>query len=138
MNETVIRYKLESLQRCIERIQQKSVISKNEFLSDIDAQDVVILNLERAVQLCVDITGILLSEKNIEMPSTMRAVFEVAGTNKLLSLELTEKMTRAVGFRNLAVHQYQKLDISFVYDIGKSAVTDLRNFMAEVSQLFTT
>ena len=57
MVATVIEEKLESLRRCLARIRQRRPDSAQALLNDADAQDILSLNLVRAVQLCVDIAA---------------------------------------------------------------------------------
>ena len=55
MDKDVINNKIESLMRCVERIRTHIPSSVEELESDFDMQDIIILNLERAVQICVDV-----------------------------------------------------------------------------------
>ena len=61
MNSVVIASKLESLRRCLDRIKSKKPKSLDQLLEDIDMQDILALNLERSIQLCVDIANQCLS-----------------------------------------------------------------------------
>ena len=51
----VVRRKLESLRRCIVRIEEKRPVSVEILKTDYDIQDIISLNLERAIQISVDI-----------------------------------------------------------------------------------
>ena len=62
MNRAIIAQKLESLGRCLERLRHKAPSSLSELENDVDLQDIVSVNLERAVQICVDIASILLAD----------------------------------------------------------------------------
>lgn len=55
MDREVVEQKLESLRRCINRIETKCPVDAATLVADIDLQDVVSLNLSRAVQISVDI-----------------------------------------------------------------------------------
>lgn len=61
MDWTVIEQKLESLRRCLRRVQEKCPPDVDTLVKDIDAQDILTLNLTRAVQLCVDIGAHLIT-----------------------------------------------------------------------------
>ena len=58
MNFIVIKTKLESLRKCLHRNETKKPESLEDLIQDIDAQDIIALNLERFVQLCVDIANL--------------------------------------------------------------------------------
>lgn len=49
MDHDVIARKLDSLSRCVIRIESKRPADARELVSDIDLQDIISVNLERAV-----------------------------------------------------------------------------------------
>ena len=55
MDRVVIHQKLESLRRCLARILSKQPISLGMLQKDYDQQDIVSLNLTRAVQMALNI-----------------------------------------------------------------------------------
>jgi len=65
MDREVIEQKLESLRRCVLRIQDKCPPSAEGLVDDVDLQDILSLNLSRAVQLCVDISAHIIARKSI-------------------------------------------------------------------------
>ena len=64
MDRAVVEQKLESLRRCVLRIESKAPPTAEVLASDFDLQDIISLNLSRAVQLAVDIGAHLISELN--------------------------------------------------------------------------
>src|SRR5207249_12175937 len=54
MDPDLISEKLESLRRCVQRVQKKCPATPEELMEDPDLQDIISLNLTRAVQLSVD------------------------------------------------------------------------------------
>ena len=53
MDKRLVAEKLDSLFRCIERIESKRPAKKEILADDLDLQDIIAVNLERAVQLTV-------------------------------------------------------------------------------------
>ena len=43
-------------------------------------------------------------------------------------------MRRAVGFRNIAVHGYENLNITIVYKIATDHLSDFRGFAMQIEQ----
>ena len=74
MNSLVIVSKLESLRRCLDRITSKKPESLDQLLEDIDIQDILALNLEHSIQLCVDIANHILSSLD-DSPAMSMAEF---------------------------------------------------------------
>ena len=62
MDREIVEQKLESLRRCLQRIETKCPADAATLVADFDLQDIVSLNLSRAVQLTVDIGAHLIVE----------------------------------------------------------------------------
>lgn len=128
MNPDLIRTKLETLRRCLARLREKTPPSVDALLDDIDAQDIICINLERAVQSCVDITVHLLADYDEPAPQSMASTFLTLHRRGVLTDDLAHQMMKAVGFRNIAVHEYANLDWQIVYGIVTERLDDFAAF----------
>lgn len=133
MDREVIDEKLESLRRCVERVRQKTPRSAQALLDDPDAQDIVTLNLTRAVQLCVDIGAHLIATQDRPAPGTMGQTFDALAEMNVLPVELAARMKKAVGFRNIAVHNYEAIDWAIAHAIATRHIEDFTAFAAHVA-----
>jgi uncharacterized protein YutE (UPF0331/DUF86 family) len=132
MDKDVLMNKLESLRRCVQRVQDKAPVSSDLLKGDYDLQDIIVLNLERAVQTCVDIGLHMISDLEIPVPDTMSETFKTLNKAGYLDDLVTERMTKAVGFRNTAVHAYQEMDWEIVYRIITEHLDDFRDFSRQM------
>jgi uncharacterized protein YutE (UPF0331/DUF86 family) len=132
MDQRVIEEKLESLRRCIKRVEMKRPASSAELEEDIDLQDILSVNLERAVQLCVDIGAHIISLTEEETPKTMGETFQILSDLNILKSGTAKIMQKAVGFRNIAVHNYEKIDWDIVHSICTKQLNDFKHFAREV------
>ena len=137
MDNDLIRAKEDSIARCIARVQTKSHLTYEAFLEDYDAQDVVSLNLERAVQLAVDIAAHIISGTDRPVPDTMRGSFRALGSLGILPVSLVDRMQCAVGFRNTVVHTYQQVDWAIVYAIIHKHLSDFSDYVAAIEAHLT-
>lgn len=134
MDRLVLERKLESLRRCLVRVRSKCPASLPELLGDVDAQDVLVLNLSRAVQLCVDMAAHLLSELELPPPNTMGETFTRLAEASVIDTSLAQAMRRSVGFRNLAVHNYDEIDWAIVFAIATQHLDDFERFAQRVTE----
>jgi uncharacterized protein YutE (UPF0331/DUF86 family) len=65
----------------------------------------------------------------------MAAAFEALHTLCILSSDLTSSMKKAVGFRNIAVHNYQEIDWGIVFNICHHKLDDFRTFAQAIVPL---
>ncbi len=135
MDKQVIANKIESLRRCLMRVEQRCPTDLDELLSDLDAQDVLTLNLSRAVQICVDIALHILSASNQTVPQTMAGAFTGLADEGVISADIAEKMQKAVGFRNIAIHEYEKMNWAIVYAIATERLSDFKVYAQRISHL---
>ncbi len=132
MDRDVVLNKLESLRRCIVRVQDKTPESLDLLANDCDLQDIVVLNLERAVQMCVDIGLHMISDIEVPIPHSMAQKFLNQNQAGYLSDTTAGRMVKAVGFRNTAVHAYQEIDWEIVYRIITEHLNDFRDFSRQM------
>ncbi|MBN2320265.1 MAG: DUF86 domain-containing protein [Acidobacteria bacterium] len=133
MDKEVISAKLESLRRCVRRIEDKTPETAEALLKDNDLQDIICINLERAVQISVDLASHIIAESNIPAAGSMGESFEKLSRLDLISAELASRMKKAVGFRNIAVHAYQEINWKIVYAIITSRLTNFVEYAKAVT-----
>lgn len=132
MDSEVILEKLEALRRCIRRVESKRPEKLETLASDWDLQDIITLNLTRAVQLCVDIAAHIISGSEEPAPDSMGAAFDSLVSMKVLNKALAVRMKKAIGFRNIAVHHYQAIDWQIVFSICWKNLDDFKEFAAAI------
>lgn len=128
MERDVVLRKLESLRRCIGRIESKRPTDARALEQDYDLQDIISVNLERAIQTTVDIASILLAERGEGTPATMGEAFPLLADSGIIPADLADRLRKAVGFRNISVHQYEKIDWAIVFGIVSTRLDDFRSF----------
>jgi len=133
MDRDLIEQKIESLRRSLARVRQKCPATAELLANDADAQDILTLNLTRAVQLCVDIGAHLIAAKEIPAPDTMGQTFDALATLGIISPELAARMKKAVGFRNIAIHNYEAIDWEIVHAIAARHREDFTAFAGAVA-----
>ncbi|MGL5716819.1 MAG: type VII toxin-antitoxin system HepT family RNase toxin [Paraclostridium sp.] len=134
MGNDVIYNKIETIERCLYRIRE---VYAGEFenLKDYTKQDSIILNIQRACEAFIDLSMHIVSSKKLGIPQNSRDAFEILNKNDLLSTELTKKLKAMVGFRNIAVHNYQAVNIEIIRDIIEKHLEDFLEFVYEINKI---
>lgn len=135
MDKLILAEKLEALRRCVSRVEVRRPATVKALEADVDAQDILSLNLTRAVQLCVDAAGIAVADSDEPAPQTMGQVFDALTSMGVIDASLARRMRGAVGFRNIAVHNYQVVDWAIVFAISHDGLDDFRRFAAAMAKL---
>lgn len=128
----LILAKAGSVKKHLSRIIKKRDTDLNTFLKDIDRQESILFNLQMAVQNCIDIAAHIVSEEGFGVPGSTNEMFYSLEENGYLGSELTEKMVKAVGFRNLIVHEYTKIELEQVFEISREDINDFNEYIKSI------
>lgn len=131
MNETLIQ-KIRSSQRCIWRARDIYSRHQADFSHNYDAQDVAVLNLIRLCELCIDIANFLIRRDKLGIPASSAESFDLLEQAGRIDAETAKSMKAMVGFRNVAVHQYQDIDYDIVIAVIKNDLHDIMNFLDQI------
>lgn len=133
-NEAVIINKFEGIERCIKRINEEyEGNAKN--LEDYRRLDSIVLNLQRSCELVTDIAMYIISVRKLGIPQEKREAFELLEKNNLISKEMSDNMKKMIGFRNIAVHDYKKIDEKILQNVIENHLNDLLEFSRAILNL---
>jgi uncharacterized protein YutE (UPF0331/DUF86 family) len=123
----VVLAKVAAIQRCLKRIQETTQLDPAS-LDDIDKQDIFVLNLQRAVQAAIDLATHIVASEGLGLPDTIKGNFKLLQNTGTLPEGITKKMEAMVGFRNIAIHDYQTIDKEILKSILSNNLKDLEDF----------
>ena len=135
MDRQVVNEKLESLRRALVRVESKCPDHLEQLQSDLDLQDIIVLNLTRTIQLCVDIGAHLIAGSDEQAPSNMGDTFTILEKMNVINSDISSSMKKAVGFRNVAVHGYDTLDLAIVFEIASNRLGDFKQYAKAISNI---
>lgn len=124
MNDTIIN-KIQSIQRCIARAQEEYQKDPEQFETDFSRQDAAVLNIMRACEQSIDLANHIIKTYKMGIPSSSADSFDLLKLKNVIDIILSEQLKKMTQFRNLAVHQYQKLDAAMIKSILTKNLKDL-------------
>lgn len=136
VDRRILSEKVDKVEKSIKRVIDRRGESVSEFIINEDLQDSVILHLMQAIQGCIDLAAHIVSDEELGLAASTSDFFYILSDKKIISADLREKMINAVGFRNLAAHEYAKPDLNLVYDIATHGIKDLEEFIGVIVRRF--
>lgn len=127
MLDDIVLNKCQIIERCINRINEEYQ-GKTENLNNITKQDSIILNLQRACEACIALAMHIVAERGWGVPNYSREAFDFLLQHDIIDAKMAASLKAMVGFRNIAVHDYQKLDLKIMQDIVDKHLDDLKSF----------
>jgi uncharacterized protein YutE (UPF0331/DUF86 family) len=133
VDRRVIEQKLETLRYCVNRVAERCPENADTLARDPVSQDIIALNLSRAVQQCVDIGAHLITSLDLPPPGTMGETFDRLAEGNIIDGALADRLKKAVGFRNIAVHNYERINWEVVHSVCSRHLDDFRAFARVVA-----
>lgn len=128
MANDVILNKSATIERCVQRAKEEYLKDPATFASDYTRQDAAILNIQRACEAALDMGQHLIRLKKSGIPQSSRDVFTLLARANLIPAELADNLKRMVGFRNIAVHDYQTLQLPITVAIIEQHLEDFLRY----------
>ncbi len=126
-DKDVVLAKTASIQKCLRRIKEVTGLNPDS-LDEINKQDIFVLNLQRAVQSTIDLAADVIASEGLCIPDTIRDIFLRLEQGGIIGRDLSKKMQAMVRFRNIAIHDYQAINIEILKTILKKHLKYLEEF----------
>ena len=133
--DDVLMNKIASIERCLKRIEEEYIGFEQELETNYTRQDSIVLNLQRACEASIDAAMHIVRINKLGVPQESRNAFELLENSRFLNADLAQRMKKMVGFRNVAVHDYQKLNSEILKSILENHLGDFRRFSSSMLSL---
>lgn len=90
--------------------------------------DAAILNIQRACEAALDMGQHLIRREKLGVPQSARDVFTLLAQGNWMDAALADGLKRMVGFRNIAVHDYQALQLPITVAIIQKHLDEFLQF----------
>lgn len=132
MVDDVLLNKAATIERCVQRVREEYAEDPEGFGDSFSRQDAAILNLQRACQAALDMGQHLIRRQRLGVPQSARDVFALLASAGWVEAGLADSMKRMVGFRNIAVQDYQAVQLPIVLDIIRLHLDEFLQFSRQI------
>lgn len=132
MADDVLLNKAATIERCVARARDEFNADPQTFATNFTRQDAAILNIQRACEAALDMGHHVIRRESLGLPQSSRDVFTLLATAHWLEPELADSMKHMVGFRNIAVHEYQTLQLPITVNIIQSHLGEFLAFSRQM------
>jgi len=133
--DDVLMNKVAIIERSIKRINEEFIGSENQLATNHTKQDSITLNLLRACEAAIDSAMHVVRINKLGIPQSSRHAFELMEQAGLLASKNSQKMKAMIGFRNIAVHDYQKINLSIMEVIVRKHLVDFTDYTNELFKM---
>ena len=130
MADDVVLNKAATIERCVARAREEYVAAGTGFATNFSRQDAAILNIQRACEAALDVGQHLIRRDKLGLPQSARNVFDLLAQAGRIDAALAESLKKMVGFRNIAVHDYQTLLLPITVSVITHHLDEFLQFTA--------
>ena len=128
VDRDLILRRLANLDTYLEQLALYRAIEVGAYVQDWKTQRVVERTLHLAIETCMDVADHIIADRRLRVPETGAASFEILADAALLPKELGTSLGLMVGFRNILVHDYTRLDPAIVIRVLRTDLADVERF----------
>lgn len=132
MADDVLLNKAAAIERCVARAREEYAADPDGFAKNFTRQDAAILNIQRACEAVLDMGQHIIRRESLGLPQSARDVFTLLAQASWVDEALAESMKRMVGFRNVAVHEYQALQLPITVNIITHHLDEFTAFTRQI------
>jgi len=131
MRNDVILNKINVIEHCKNRV--LAVYDQNpDNLKEITKQDSIVLNVQRACEASIDLAMHIVAQERLGLPQTSRDAFDILQAHSIIEEKMANRLKAMVGFRNIAVHDYQTLSLDILQQIIVKHLEDFTDFTKQI------
>ncbi len=94
------------------------------------------MNLQRACEASINIAMHLISEQKLGVPQSSRDALTLLRQHQIIEEDVSIHMKAMVGFRNIAVHDYQSIQVPILKSILHHHLRDFEDYIQSISKVF--
>ena len=128
VDRDLVLRRLALLDTYLEQLAPYRGIDVAEYEQDWRTQRIVERTLHLAIETTMDVADHIVADRRLRVPETGAESFEILAEAQLLPPELGEALASMVGFRNILVHDYTRLDPTIVVRVLRGGLHDIERF----------
>jgi uncharacterized protein YutE (UPF0331/DUF86 family) len=132
VDRDLILRRLAFLETYLEQLAPYREMDLAAYQRDWKTQRVIERTLHLAIETCMDLADHIVADRRLRVPETGAESFEILAEAQLLPRDLGDALAKMVGFRNILVHDYTRLDPAVVVRVLREDVLDLQRFLDAV------
>jgi uncharacterized protein YutE (UPF0331/DUF86 family) len=136
VNKSVILRKVSFIRHNLSRLEDKENVSLESLQNDLDIQDIVLHNLQLAIQGCIDIGSYVISDEGWGVAGSLNEIFYILQNKGVIKAEMADKIISMVGFRNILVHEYETINFDIVCNILHHHLKDINEYLLAIVNHF--
>jgi uncharacterized protein YutE (UPF0331/DUF86 family) len=131
---SIILSKLARLDEYLGYLRELQRHPEKRFIDDYRIHGLAERYLQLSIEILIDVARQMIIHLDLERPENNYETFELLLKKRVISQALFEKLRLMVGFRNILVHDYMKIDRKIVYRSLQRNIRDFTLFKGSITR----
>ena len=128
VDRDLILRRIADIEQYLQQLADYRQIDLESYQSDWKTQRIVERTLHLMIEGCMDLADHIVADRRLRVPDTGAAAFQTLAEAGVVSPDLGNALARMLGFRNILVHEYARLDPVIVLRVLQTDVVDIERF----------
>jgi len=128
VDKELILKKLSEIEEHLQELEEFKDISIDDYRKDWKIQRIVERTLQILIEICIDVANHIISDEKWRVPSSYSETFKILYENRVIDDELFKNLEKMAKFRNIIVHNYDKISPEVMVNILKKDLIDFLRF----------
>ncbi len=128
VDKALMGRKMAQMEVYLSQVREYSKTSLASYRNDWKTQRIVERTLQILVELCIDMANHIISDEKMRIPEGYADTFKILMENRVIDKRLWSRMAKMAKFRNVVVHQYEKIDPGIVVSILHKNLADFEKY----------
>ena len=128
VDETLILRKFTDFDEYQNQLNEYTNVTLDEYSKDWKIQRIVERTLQILIETGIDIANHIISDQGFRIPTSYSDTFKVLQENNIINKNLYQSLEKIAKFRNLIVHNYDRIDPAFIISILRNNLNDFTNY----------
>lgn len=126
--------KLQALDEYLGYLKELQKVNKRSFLNDYHFFGLAEHYLHLSIEVLLDVSKLVVIAYELPRPEEPRDLFEVLRKHKVINQRLFQSLSGVTGFRNILVHEYEKINKTLIYDNLQHSVEQFSEFKKQIKK----
>ena len=135
VDRDLVLRKLGDLETYMNQLAAYRNLDPTAYGQDWKTQRIVERTLHLTIEACMDIADHIVADRRLRVPETGGETFEILAEADILPRDLGAELARMVGFRNILVHDYARLDPAIVLRVLHTDLQDVERFRTAILRI---
>lgn len=124
--------KLQKLDEYLGYLKEIQKVNKDNFVKDYHFYGLAERYFQLSIEILLDMGKLIITGESLRRPEDNQDIFIVLHENEIISEKLAGKLVGIANFRNILVHDYEKIDREIIYEKLQKNLDDFKDFKKEI------